>query len=154
MHVTDPEPVPAVVTVSELVGGTVLNVAVTDVFAISVTSHVPVPEHPPPVQPAKVDPADAEAVSVTMVPPEKFAEQVAPQLIPTGLEVTVPDPVPFFVTLSWAVTGSVLKVAVIAVFSHRSTVQSAMPLHPPPLHPAKLDPACGVPESVTLVPQG
>ena len=47
-----------------------------------------------------------------------------------------------------------LKVAVIAVLSHKRTVQSAVPAHPPPLHPAKLDPACGTPESVMLVPQG
>ena len=53
-----------------------------------------VPEHPPPDQPVKVDPAPAEAVRVTLVPVVKFALHVEPQLIPGGALVTVPSPVP------------------------------------------------------------
>jgi len=39
-------------------------------------------------------------VSVTVVPPENDREQVAPQLMPLGLLVTVPLPVPFLLTWS------------------------------------------------------
>ena len=49
------------------------------------------------VHPAKVDPVCAAAVSVTTVPVEKVEvseRQAAPQLIPAGLLVTVPVPVP------------------------------------------------------------
>src|SRR3989441_7537894 len=40
-----------------------LKVAVTMVFAVTVTAHEPVPLHPPPLQPAKTDPAAAVAVN-------------------------------------------------------------------------------------------
>jgi hypothetical protein len=143
-----------VVTANDRVEGTVLNVAVTAVFAFNVTSQVPVPEQPPPLQPAKVDPNAAEAVNVTTVPPGKFAMHVALQSMPAGFEVTVPVPVPSFVTLTCAVTGLGLKVAVTAVSPHRRTVQSAVPVQPPPLHPTKYDPPCGTPDRVTLVFQG
>ena len=76
----------------------VLNVAVTDCAALIVTVQVPVPLHAPP-QPAKLEPEVAEAVSVTLVPCVKLAVQVVPQLIPAGLELTVPAPLPFLVTL-------------------------------------------------------
>lgn len=58
-----------------------------------------VPVHDP-VQPVKLDPLDARAVSVTVVPELNCAEQVLPQLIPDGLEVTVPVPLPDLDTLS------------------------------------------------------
>jgi hypothetical protein len=58
---------------------------------------VPVPEHAPD-QPAKVDPPIGDAVSVTAAPFVKLPEQVAPQLMPAGAEVTVPVPVPLFDT--------------------------------------------------------
>ena len=61
-----PLPVPALLTVSVYNG--IVNVAVTVVAAVSVTGHVPVPLHPPPLQPVNVDPAAAVAVSVTAVP--------------------------------------------------------------------------------------
>lgn len=59
-----------------------LNVAVTAVAAVNVTTQVPVPVHPPPLHPANVELADAAAVNVTCVPLAKFAEQVVGQLIP------------------------------------------------------------------------
>ena len=76
-----------------------MKVAVTVVAALRVTVQVPVPEHPPPVQPLKVEPATGAAVSVTAVPLAKLAEHVAPQLMPAGELVTVPLPVPAGVTV-------------------------------------------------------
>ena len=46
----------------------VLNVATTDSAAFIVTTHVPVPEHPAPLQPANAEPEPGVAVSVTTVP--------------------------------------------------------------------------------------
>ena len=92
--VTDDEVRPVGV-VGATVSGDEVNVAVTDVFEVIVTEHVPIPEHPPPDQPAKVEPVPAAAVSVETVPevtPE--TEHVDPQLIELPDEVTVPDPVP------------------------------------------------------------
>jgi hypothetical protein len=76
----------------------VVNVAVTDVAAFMVTEQLPVPLHAP-LQLTNVDVPFGVAVSVTTVPALKAAEHVAPQLIPAGLDVTVPPPVPAFATL-------------------------------------------------------
>jgi hypothetical protein len=53
-----------------------------------------------PVQPLKVEPLAGAAVSVTTVPLEYVSLQSPPQLIPEGLDVTVPLPVPAVATLS------------------------------------------------------
>ncbi len=127
-----------------------MNVAVTVVVAVSVTAQESVPPQPPPLHPAKVEPVAGVAVSVTSVPLAKVAEQVVPQLMPAGLLVTVPLPVPARTTASE--TPPTLNVAVTVVFAVRVTLQVPVPLHPPPLHPAKLEPAAGVAVSVTLVP--
>jgi hypothetical protein len=52
-----------------------------------------------PPHPATVEPAAGVAVSVTLLPLEKSALQVGAQLMPAGVEVTVPVPVPAFVTV-------------------------------------------------------
>ena len=64
--VTWPLPFP----VSEIVSGKVFSVkvAVTLAAAFSVVTQVPVPLHPPPDQPAKVELASGFAVRVTCVP--------------------------------------------------------------------------------------
>lgn len=62
--VTVPLPVPDFVIVRVSAG---LNVAVTALFALIVTVHVPVPEHAP-LQPVNTDPAAALACNVTCVP--------------------------------------------------------------------------------------
>ena len=80
------------------VTGVAVKVAVTEVGALTVTAQVPVPEQPPPLQPAKVEPAAGAAVRVTAVAGVKDCEQLAPQLIPAGVLVTVPVPVPLLVT--------------------------------------------------------
>jgi hypothetical protein len=69
-----------------------------------------VPEHPPPDQPANVDPPTAAAVSVTGVPGANDARHVAPHVIPAGALVTVPAPVPGVLTVT--VNGARLNVAV------------------------------------------
>src|SRR5262245_5370867 len=71
----------------------VLNVAVTDRAAVIDSVHVPVPVHAP-LHPANVEPLAALAVSVTVAPLAKLALHVLPQLMPEGVEVTVPLPDP------------------------------------------------------------
>jgi hypothetical protein len=44
------------------------KVAVTITFVPAVITHVPVPEHPPPDQPEKMEPASGVAYKVTDVP--------------------------------------------------------------------------------------
>jgi hypothetical protein len=65
---------------------------------LSVFTQVPVPEQPPPDQPAKLEPGAALAVRVTLVPFSNWAEHLEPQSIPAGELVTVPEPLPFFLT--------------------------------------------------------
>ncbi|HBP88579.1 MAG TPA: hypothetical protein DD706_12870, partial [Nitrospiraceae bacterium] len=64
------------------------------------TIHVPVPVHPLPLQPPKVEPAVATAISVTEVPLAYSWVQSFPQEMPPGVLVTDPLPVPAFVTVS------------------------------------------------------
>jgi hypothetical protein len=58
-----------------------------------------------PLQDTKADPAAGTAVNKTDCPKGNEVLQVAPQLIPAGLLVTVPLPVPFLVIVS--VTGGI-----------------------------------------------
>jgi hypothetical protein len=76
-----------------------LKVAVTDFAALIVTVQEVPAALSQPDQPAKIELAAGAAVSVTDVPLLKEAEQVAPQLIPAGLLVTVPVPDPFLATV-------------------------------------------------------
>ena len=69
-----------------------------------------------PLQPVKLEPAAAAAVSVTLVPSVKSAWQVAPQAIPAGLLVTVPLPAPAALTrerVSWHASSSTRLVSSI-----------------------------------------
>jgi hypothetical protein len=97
-EVTVPVPLPARLTVR--LNAPTAKVAVTLAAALIVTTQVPVPAHPPPDQPLKVEPGPGVAVSVTTVPESKLATQVAPQLIPAGDEATVPVPPPALFTVS------------------------------------------------------
>jgi hypothetical protein len=67
---TLPDPVPARATdrLCDGGGGLLVKVAVTDWSKLIVTVHVPVPLHPPPDQPAKLEPELGEALNVTIVP--------------------------------------------------------------------------------------
>jgi hypothetical protein len=73
---------------------------VTAIGAFIVTLQVPVPEQPPPDQPANFEPDAADALSVTLVALVYPCEQAEPQSIPSGELVTVPEPVPAFETVS------------------------------------------------------
>src|SRR5438093_1481174 len=141
---------PAVGVMMEAAGGVMsVNVAVTVVAALRVTVQVPGPEQPPPVQPLKVEPPAGAAVSVTAVPLAKLAAQVAPQVMPAGLLVTVPAPAPALETVSVKVG---VKVAVTVVAAETVTTHDPVPEHPPPFQPLKVEPAAGAAVSVTAVP--
>src|SRR3984957_16340247 len=144
--VTVPVPVPALVTLN--LKTTALNVAVTDFAALIVTLQVPVPVQAP-LQPANVEPAAALPVSVTTGPLLKLGLQVAPQLIPVGLLVTVPVPVPALVTLNLKTTA--LNVAVTDFAALIVTLQVPVPVQAP-LQPANVEPAAALAVSVTTVP--
>jgi hypothetical protein len=125
-----------------------VNVAVTDFDAFIVTVHPPIPVHAPP-QPANVEAPFGVAVRVTLVPSSKGWLQSVPQLIPAGELITVPPPLPDFVTVS---TGFVVKVAVTDLAAFIMSVQVVLlPVHAPP-HPAKVVPPCGAAVRVTPVP--
>ena len=82
-----------------------LKVAVTLFAASMVTWQLPVPLHPAPLHPANVDPPAGDAASVTALSLANSAEQVAPQLIPVGFELTAPEPVPFLLAVSCKSSG-------------------------------------------------
>jgi len=69
-----------------------LKVAVQDLFAVIVTT--PSKQSASPLQPANVEPEAGIAVRDTKVPEEYVSEQSVPQLIPKGLLVMVPLPLP------------------------------------------------------------
>ena len=76
-----------------------MNVAVTEAVAAAIKLHAPVPLQAPD-QPANVELALGVAVNVIAVPAAKLALQVVPQLMPAGVLLTVPAPVPAATTLT------------------------------------------------------
>src|SRR5439155_186245 len=122
---------------------------VTDVAALSVTVHVPVPVQPP-LQPLKVEPAAGAAVKVTGVALAYAAAQVVPQAMPAGALVIVPLPAPVLLTVS--VKDCRAKVAVTVCAAFTVTVQVPVPEQPPPLQPEKVEPAAGTAVKVTELP--
>ena len=147
--VTVPDPVPASVTVAAKLLTEPLNVAVTLRATVIVVVQVPVPVHAP-LQPANVEPLAATAVSVTDAPLAKLAVHVVPQLMPVGDDVTVPVPVPAFVTAREKVVAP-LNVAVTARAAVIDVVQVPVPVHAP-LQPANVEPLAATAVSVTEVP--
>jgi hypothetical protein len=143
---TVPVPVPAFVT--ERLKVCKLKVAVTDLAASMVTAHVPVPVQAP-LQPAKLELAEGVAVNVTEAPALKDAEQVVPQSIPMGEEVTVPVPVPALETERLNVCK--LNVAVTDLAASIETEQVPVPVQAPD-HPVKVALAAGAAVNVTAVP--
>jgi hypothetical protein len=129
----------------------VLNVAVTAVAALIVHAHVAAVPLQAPLQPAKTDPEAAVAVSVTGVPTARDSAQSAPQAMPAGALVTVPEPVPFFVTESATGGARAVNVAVTALAAFTVTVHDPLPLQAP-LQPVNVDPEAAVAVSVNWVP--
>ena len=78
------------------------------------------------------------------------AEQVDPQLIPAGLDVTVPLPSPVLLTVR--VKNWRLKVAVTDLAAVTLTVQVVPDTELQPLHPPKREPLFATAVSVTVVP--
>jgi hypothetical protein len=129
-EVTVPVPVPEIVTVNN---GFSVKVAVTDLAASIVTLHGSTGPLHAPDQAEKTELADGVAVSVTTVLRLYGSEQSAPQVIPAGLEVTVPIPVPAVVTASNRVGTTVVVKVAVTDFA-RSIVTSQVgdvPLHAP-----------------------
>ena len=117
-----------------------LNVAVTFAAVFMVTTQALVPEQAP-LQPAKDEPTAGEALRVTDAPGVKDCEQVVPQLMPAGLLVTVPEPVPLLVT------DKVVVVAPVAVpLTAREMVS---PLAKKVTFPANVPAVVGVNRTVT-----
>ncbi len=79
-------------------------------------------------------------------------KQTRPQFTPSGDDVTVPVPLPFFSTLNIEVTseGDVKRAVTVALAV--SVIVHGATEHPPPANPEKKIPEPAVPESVTAVP--
>jgi hypothetical protein len=120
-------------------------------LAVKVTTHVDVPLQAPD-HPVNVEPAAGAAVSVTTVPLLNPALHVVPQLIPDGLLVTIPVPVPAKVTASTGWAAIAVNCAITEVCEVRVTTHELIPEHAPD-HPVKVDPDAGVAVRVTLVPE-
>jgi hypothetical protein len=85
------------VTANAKLCAVLLNVAVMFGAAVTVKVHVvlvPLQRLPALDQPPNALPAAGVAVNVTLVPGANCAVQVPAQLIPAGLDVTVPVPAP------------------------------------------------------------
>src|SRR3954468_7923133 len=100
-----------------------------------------------PVQPVKIDPNDAVGVSVTTVSITKSLAQPVPQLMPCGLEVTVPLPMPVLATVS--VNRFSMKLAVTDLAFAMPTVHVVPETASQPVQPVKLEVAVGAAVSVT-----
>ena len=75
-------------------------------LALTVTVQVPVPGQAAALQLARVMLVSGVPVKVTTVPEGTVRVQVAPQLIPAGLEVIVPVPVPLIALVRVTETGA------------------------------------------------
>jgi hypothetical protein len=151
--VTVPVPFPfrAMLRVCDAAGW---NVALTETLADIVTVQVGEVPAQAPAHPARTDPAAGDAVSVTLVPDAKPAVQVDPQLIPVGLEDTVPVPAPPFVTDSWYDEADELNTAPAEVAAYVLKVHvDAVPVQAP-VQPEKVLPAAATADSVTEVDAG
>ena len=106
---TAPDPLPAVVTVSNGIGAGA-NVAVTLWSESIVTVHVGVVRlgHPPPVQPVKIEPATGSRSGPLSEPEGSTPEQRGGHEIDASALDTVPEPAPSDATVSvWPAPTSV-----------------------------------------------
>jgi len=83
--------------------GTFVKLAITFAAREMLNVHtVVVPqEDASPPQLANCDNPSGMAVSVTIIPSANVAEHVGPQLMPEGIELTVPPPAPCLLTCTW-----------------------------------------------------
>ena len=139
---TPPPPLPASRTLSV---NCRMKVAVTDWLDDMVTVQAPVPHAP--LQPANRDVASGDAFSVTVAPESYVAEHMPGQLMPAGVLVTAPPPLPAVVTVS---VNCRMKVAVTDCAADIGTLHAPVPVHAP-LQPENRDVASGVAVSVTTV---
>jgi hypothetical protein len=123
-------------------------VAVTDLADCIVTVQVVPETESHPVQPMKRK--LGVAVRVTTVLLVKDSEQSVPQLIPDGLELTLPLMRP--VVLTVRTKRGTSKVAVTARAASMVTVHAVPETVSHPLQPAKVDPLAALAVRVTLVP--
>src|SRR3989442_1223114 len=130
---------------------TIENVAVTERLSFIVTVHVVVVPLQAPLQPLKRAWVPGVAVSVTVVPVLKLAEQIDPQVIPAGLLIAVPPAEPRIATVNVTEVLSV-NVAVPGVWDWGATGRGRAPLPPPPLHPPNAESVAGAAVNVTTVP--
>src|SRR5688572_21404481 len=113
------------------------------------TMQAPVPLHPPPLQPVKVDPPVGAASSTTLLAVKNSAEQTAPQEIPLGLLVTVPKPFPALTTLNLLAAAATMKRAVTVELL--VTAQGPVP-EQAPLQPANVEPGAAAAFKDTVTP--
>lgn len=142
-----PPPLPPRMTLKAYSTGA--NVAVTLMAAIGVKTQGPVPVHPPPLQPVKMESASGVALNVMLEPEGTFAEHVKPQSMPAGDDETTPAPVPIFVTVTETWRRSKFAVTVAAVIN--GTTHVVMPVHAP-LQPVKTESLSGAAVRETEVP--
>ena len=152
--VTLPAPPPASDTLSANVLALAVKFAVTAAFAVIVKVQVLVPSQRAPPHPANVEFVFGAAVSVIAVPLAKFAVQAVGQLIPAGLLVTVPPPVPASETVNANVLVLAVKLAVTAAFAVIVNEQVLVPSQSAPPHPANVEFALAVAVKVIAVPLG
>jgi hypothetical protein len=148
LEATVPAPAPACATVR--MNCCTSQVAVTPRASPIVTWQLPAPAHAP-LHPANTDPLADVAVRVTTVALSNGALHAVPQLIPAGLEVTVPPPRPAGVTVRANCDGSASKPAVTARPWLIVIWQVPEPVHAP-LQPMNAEPEPGVAVRVTRVP--
>jgi len=129
----------------------VVNAAPTFRACDIVTAQVGLtPEHAPD-QPAKVQPPELLAVSVTMALAGNALLQAVPQLIPAGTLLT--EPLPLTTTLSPKVEGgAVVNTALTVVVALTLTAHVVLAPEHAPDQPEKIAFAPGVAVSVTDVP--
>ena len=108
---------------------------------------MPFPAQPPPVQPENPTPVAVSVIEVSLL---KDAEQVVPQAMPAGLEVTVPFPARITDNVGRLNIPVTFELALIVKF-HVCAVPAAAQA---PLHPPKSDVASGVARRVRAVPDG
>lgn len=139
-------PAPIFVTASEI--EVIEKVAVTERACVMETVQVVAVPLQAPDHPEKVEPVLGVAESVTEAPTTYGALQLAPQLIPDGLEVTTPVPVPDLATVKVNAGANVAEIVVsdISEMAHVGEELHGLP------HPVKTEPSKAAAVKVTVKP--